>query len=72
VIESLYSFADFDEFEATANETSGTAELCVVAARPCQRTKHFDEAKETEVVLHGRDKFRVESFLVLLTSCCLY
>ena len=31
-----------------------------------KRTGHFDKAKETEVVVHGRDKFSVESFLFIV------
>jgi len=68
VIESLHSFTDdlrnrFDEFEAMAKELT---EFSTVAARPCKRTGHFDKAKETEVVVHGRDKFSVESFLFIV------
>ena len=38
--------------------------LQIVRAR--KRTRHFDEVQETAaVVLEGRDKFRVETFLVI-------
>ena len=39
-----------------------------VVARTRRRTRHFDEVEEPAVVLQGRDKFRVETFLVIVNQ----
>jgi len=72
LLESLRSFTSdlrdqFDKFEDLAKEASGTIEFASTAARPRKRTRRCDEAVGTEtVVMHGRDKFCVETFLVIV------
>ena len=73
LLESLHAFTDdlrnrFDEFEDRAKQLSGTNDYMSVVARPRKRSRRFDEAQGTAVVLQGKDKFRVETFLLLLTS----
>ena len=76
VLESLYTFTydvrnRFDELEAKgqAKEVSSASDYMSVVARARKRTRHFDEVQETAaVVLEGRDKFRVETFLVIVNQ----
>jgi len=73
LLESLHSFTDdlrnrFDEFEVRAKQTSGTSEYASVGARPPQCKRCFDEAVGTELLLQGKDKFRVEIFLVIVNQ----
>ena len=73
LLESLYSFTDdirnrFDEFEAMAKQTSDTTEYSSVVSRPRKRTKQCDEAKGTEIILQGRERFRVDTFLVIVNQ----
>jgi len=74
LLESLHTFTNdlrtrFDEFEARAVDASGTAEYLSVALRSRKRSKRYDDSTlspEDEVRLTGRDKFRVETFLVVI------
>ena len=71
LLESLHIFTDdyrnrFDEFEAKAKEVSSVFD--VRSGFSTQRTRHFDEVEESAVVLQGRDKFRVETFLVIIVN----
>ena len=73
LLESLYAFTydlrnRFDEFESNALTASGNSDYLSVLARPRKRTRHFDEMKGTDVVLQGRDKFRVETFIVIVNQ----
>jgi hypothetical protein len=76
MFESLYTFTDdirnrFDEFEIKnqAKEVSNANDYMSVVARARKRIRHFDEVQETAtVVLEGRDKFRVETFLVIVNQ----
>jgi len=73
LLQSLHSFTDdignrFDEFEAMAKQTSDTTEYSSVLSRPRKRKRQFDEATGTEITLQGRDKFRVETFLVIVNQ----
>ena len=42
--------------------------MSVVALACTQRTRHFDKIEESAVVLQGRDKFRVVTFLVIVNQ----
>ena len=73
LLESLHAFTDdlrnrFDEFEDRAKQLSGTNDYMSVVARPRKRSRRFDEAQGTAVVLQGKDKFRVETFLVIINQ----
>ena len=74
MLESLCTFTDdirdrFDEIEAKAKEVSSASYDMSVVARARKRTSHFDEVQETAAkVLKGRDKFRVETFLVIVNQ----
>ena len=73
LLESLYAFTydlrnRFDEFESNALTASGNSDYLSVLARPRKRTRHFDEMKGTDVVLQGREKFRVETFIVIVNQ----
>ena len=71
LLESLHTFIDdyrnrFDEFEAKAKKVSSVSDVHSCFSK--QRTRHFDEVEESAVVLQGRDKFRVETFLVIVNQ----
>jgi hypothetical protein len=73
LLESLHAFTDdlrnrYDEFEDRAKQASGITDYMSVVARPRKRSRRFDEAPETAVVLQGKDKFRVETFLVIVNQ----
>lgn len=73
LLESLHTFTDdlrnrFDEFEARAKQASGRTEYMSVVARSRKRSRRFDEAQGTAVVLQGKDKFRVDTFLVIVNQ----
>jgi hypothetical protein len=73
LLESLHTFTDdlrnrFDEFEDRAKQASGSTNYLSVVARPRKRSRRFDEAQGTDVVLQGKDKFRVETFLVIVNQ----
>jgi len=73
LLESLYAFTDdlrnrSDEFEGNALTASDNSDYLSVLARPRKRTRHFDEMKGTDVVLQGREKFRIETFIVIVNQ----
>lgn len=73
LLESLHTFTDdlrnrFDEFEARAKQASGRTEYMSCVARSRKRSRRFDEAQGTAVVLQGKDKFRVDTFLVIVNQ----
>ena len=62
LLESLHTFTDdlrnrFDEFEDRAKQASGSTNYLSVLARPRKRSRQFDEAQSTDVVLQGKEKF---------------
>jgi hypothetical protein len=62
------SASDYMAFEAKAKEVSSASDYMAAVARARKRTRHFDEVEESVVVLQGRDKFRVETFLVIVNQ----
>ena len=71
MLESLHTFTDdyrntFDEVEATAKEVLSVSNVC--SCFSTQHIRHFDEVEESAVVLQGRDKFRVETVLVIVNQ----
>jgi len=73
LLESLHTFTDdirdrFDEYEAKAIQVSDRSDYMSTVARTRKRTRHFDEVQGTAVVLQGRDKFRIETFLVIVNQ----
>jgi hypothetical protein len=75
-LESLHTFTNdlrerFDEFEIRAIDASGNAEYLSVVSRSRKRNRRLDDhdctgSGDHEVRLTGRDKFRVETFLVVI------
>jgi hypothetical protein len=75
LLESLYSFTDnlrnrFDEFEARAMAASDNSEYLSTVERSRRRRIVVDESREHEILLQGRDKFRVGTFLVIINQLC--
>jgi len=73
LLESLHTFTDdirdkFDEYEAKAIQVSDRSDYMSTVARTRKRIRHFDEVQGTAVVLQGRDKFRIETFLVIVNQ----
>jgi len=73
LLESLFAFTDdhrnrFNELESNALTVSGNSDYLSVLARPRKRTRHFDEMKGTDVVLQSREKFRIETFIVIVNQ----
>ena len=71
LLESLHVFTDdlrnrFDDIEQRAIDMSGTSEYVSVAARRRKRTRRFDDGQAADTVLHGKDKFRIETFTVII------
>jgi len=72
LLESLHIFTDdmrnrFDDIEQAAIEISGTSEyVSAAAARRRKRTRRFDDGQAADTVLHGKDKFRIETFTVII------
>ena len=72
LMESLDSFTNdlrnrFDEFEARAIDTSGTADYLSLVSRSQKRNTRYDDSTgSAEVRLTGRDKFRIETFMVVI------
>jgi Lhr-like helicase len=58
----------FDEFESIATERVDTTEFSSVTARPCKRKRQLvdNESKGGDTELQGRDKFHMQTFLVIV------
>ena len=57
------------KIKVRAIDASGNAEYLSVVSRSQKRSKRYDDCRESgedEVRLTGRDKFRVETFLVVI------
>ena len=73
ILDSLYTFIDdlrnrFDDIEQTAVALSGTSEYVSDTARRRKRTRFFDDGRAADIVLHGKDKFRIETFSVVINQ----
>jgi hypothetical protein len=73
LLESLYMFTDdlrnrFDNIEQRAIDISGTSEYVSVTARRRKRTRRFDDGQAADTVLQGKDKFRIETFTVIINQ----
>ena len=45
---------------------SGTSEYVSVVARRRKRTRRFDEGQAADIILQRKDKFRIETFIVII------
>lgn len=73
LLESLLTFSNdlrnrFDDFEQTAIVVSGSSDCMSVTYRRRKRPRRLDEMQGTDVVLQGKDKFRIETFLVIINQ----
>lgn len=73
LLDSLHTFTDdlrnrFDDIEQTAVALSGTSEYVSDTARRRKRTRFFDDGRAADIVLHGKDKFRIETFIVVINQ----
>lgn len=73
LLESLLRFTDdlrnrFDDIELRAIDISGASEYASVAARRRKRTRRFDDGQAADTVLQGKDKFRIETFIVIINQ----
>jgi hypothetical protein len=71
LLQSLYMFTDdlrnrFDDIEQMAINISGTSEYLSVTARHRKRTRRFDDGQAADTVLQGKDKFRIQTFTVII------
>ncbi|XP_050540304.1 zinc finger MYM-type protein 1-like [Daktulosphaira vitifoliae] len=57
---------NFDEYETRAKKISKTTEYNFGISRQKKKKLHFDEKTEQPTELIGRDKFRVETFYVII------
>jgi len=73
LLQSLLAFTDdlrnrFDDIERRAIDISGHSEYLSATARRRKRPKQSDDGQAADTVLQGKDKFRIETFIVIINQ----